>query len=63
MQLVNSCNIVKKYTSHFINIDLESLFNNTLPFFINFENPFFICTIVKTTLSPTTLAMEEHFTT
>jgi hypothetical protein len=41
MELVNSFIIVKKYTNHFINIDLKPLFDNTLLFFINFENPFF----------------------
>jgi hypothetical protein len=63
MELVNSCIIVKKYTNHFINIDLEPLFDNTLLFFLKFENPFLKCTIIKTTLSPTTSAMEEHFAT
>ncbi len=63
MQLINSCIIVKKYTNHFVNIDLEPLFDITLLFFINFENSFFKCSIVKTTLSPITSAMEEHFTT
>jgi hypothetical protein len=33
MQLIGSCIIVWKYTNNFINIDLEPLFDNKLPFF------------------------------
>jgi hypothetical protein len=46
-----------------MNIDLEPLFDNILPFFINFENPFFLCKIVKAALNPTTSSTEKHFTT
>jgi hypothetical protein len=46
-----------------MNIDLEPLFDNILSFFINFENPLFLCKMVKTTLNPTTSSMEKHFTT
>jgi hypothetical protein len=63
MQLISSCIIVLKYTNNFINIDFESLFYNKLPFFINFENPFFLFKMVKTTFSPSISSMEEHFTT
>jgi hypothetical protein len=56
MQLIGSSIIVQKYTNNFINIDLESLFDNRLPFFI-------ICKTVKTTFSASTSPMEEHFTT
>jgi hypothetical protein len=43
--------------------DLEPLFYNKLPVFINFENPFFLLKMVKTTFNPFTSSMEEHFTT
>jgi hypothetical protein len=41
MQLIGSRIIVLKYINNFINIDLEPLFDNILPFLIKFENPFF----------------------
>jgi hypothetical protein len=42
-----------------MNIDLGPLFDNILPFFINFENPFFLCKMVEATLNPTTSSMEK----
>jgi len=63
MQLIGNCIIVYKSTNNFMNIDLKPLFDNILPFFINFENPFFLCKMVKATLNPTTSSMEKHFTT
>jgi hypothetical protein len=53
MQLISSYIIVQKYTNNFINIDLESLFDSRLPFFI-------ICKMIKTTFNPTS-PMEKHF--
>jgi hypothetical protein len=46
-----------------MNIDLEPLFNNKLPYFITFGNPFFSCKMVKATFSLTTSSMEKKITT
>jgi hypothetical protein len=46
-----------------MNIDLEPLFDNKLPYFITFGNPFFLCKVVKTTFNITTSSMEKHFIT
>jgi hypothetical protein len=46
-----------------MNIDLEPLFDNKLPYLIIFGNPFFLCKTAKTTFSLTTSSMEKHFIT
>jgi hypothetical protein len=41
----------------------KPLFDNSLPFFIEFETPRYFCQMIKKTFSPNTSSMEKHSTT